>query len=165
MIKIGLISDTHGFLDEKVFRYFEPCDEIWHAGDIGSATLMDQLEGFKPVKAVFGNIDDKDLQVRYPEHLRFRCRQIGVWITHIGGYPPRYTPVVKKQLQEDPPDLFICGHSHILRIMRDPKLDNLLYMNPGAAGRHGFHKVRTLIRFDIDETIRNVQVIELGKRA
>ena len=165
MIKIGLISDTHGFLDEKVFRYFDPCDEIWHAGDMGSSTLMDQLEDFRPVKAVFGNIDDKALQIRYPDHLRFRCQQIRVWMTHIGGYPPRYTPTLKKQLQEDPPHLFICGHSHILRIMRDPKLNNLLYMNPGAAGRHGFHKVRTLIRFDIGETIKNVQVIELGKRA
>ena len=165
MTKIGLISDTHGFLDEKVFRYFDPCDEIWHAGDMGASTLMDQLEDFKPVKAVFGNIDDKALQIRYPEHLQFRCQQLKVWITHIGGYPPRYTPTMKKQLQEDPPDLFICGHSHILRIMRDPKLNNLLYMNPGAAGKHGFHKVRTLIRFDIDETIKNVQVIELGKRA
>ncbi|MDN5201345.1 metallophosphoesterase family protein [Fulvivirgaceae bacterium BMA10] len=164
-MKIGLISDTHGYLDEKVFKHFESCDEIWHAGDIGTVELADRLEAFKPFKAVYGNIDGQSLRIRYPEHLRFNCNGLNVWMTHIGGYPPKYNKFVKPELQNDTPDIFICGHSHILRIMTDPMLNKLLYLNPGAAGIQGFHKVKTLIRFDINEgNVQNMQVIELGKR-
>jgi len=166
MIRIGLISDTHGFLDEKVFFHLNNCDEIWHAGDIGDIGIIESLSQFKPTKAVYGNIDGTDISRQFPEYLSFDCDGVKVLITHIGGYPPRYNQRVKSMLAEDLPDLFICGHSHILRIMTDPKLNDMLYMNPGAAGKHGLHKIRTLIRFDInDGAIKNVQVIELGSRA
>jgi len=165
MKRIGLISDTHGFLDEKVFFHLNNCDEIWHAGDIGDIGIIESLSQFKPIKAVYGNIDGPDISRQLPEDLSFNCDGVKVLITHIGGYPPRYNQRVKPMLAEDAPDLFICGHSHILRIMTDPKLNDMLYMNPGAAGKHGLHKVRTLIRFEInDGTISNVQVIELGSR-
>ncbi len=164
MIKIGLLSDTHGFLDEKVFQYFEKCDEIWHAGDIGSIDVLEKLEAFKPTKAVYGNIDGQDIRKMCPKNQRFLCEDVDVWITHIGGYPGHYSPFVKEEIQNNPPDIFICGHSHILKIMPDKKL-NLLHMNPGACGIHGFHKVKTLIRFAIDgKKILNVEVIELGLR-
>lgn len=166
MTTIGLISDTHSFLDPKVFQYFKDCDEIWHAGDIGSTNVADELESFKPLKAVYGNIDGTALRTRYPEHQRFSCEGLKIWITHIGGYPPRYNKIVKPLITKDPPDIFICGHSHILKIITDPKLNKLLYINPGAAGRVGFHKVGTLVRFQIDKRkISNMQVIELGKKA
>lgn len=166
MIKIGLISDTHSFLDPKVFQYFAECDEIWHAGDIGSIGVADELEAFKPLKAVYGNIDGADLRVRYPENLRFSCEGLRIWITHIGGYPPRYNQAVKPLITKDPPDMFICGHSHILKIMTDPKLNKMLYINPGAAGKVGFHQVGTLVRFQIDVgKVSNMQVIELGRKA
>ncbi|MEO1053321.1 MAG: metallophosphoesterase family protein [Bacteroidota bacterium] len=165
-MKIGLISDTHSYLDDKVFSYFDKCDEVWHAGDIGSIDVADKLSDFKPFKAVYGNIDGHDIRNQYPEHLQFECAGSKVWITHIGGYPPKYTPAMKKLLAEHTPDLFICGHSHILKVMSDPKMNNLLHMNPGAAGKHGFHKIRTLLRFEINEgKIGQVQAIELGKRA
>ena len=144
-MKIGLISDTHSFLDPSVFSYFEACDEIWHAGDIGDKSVADALEKFKPFKAVFGNIDDAQMQARYPEDLRFNCEGLNVWITHIGGAPPNYNPLVKKMLKENTPDIFICGHSHILRVKRDEKLGGMLYVNPGAAGNHGFHAIKTII--------------------
>ena len=164
-MKIGLISDTHGYLDNKVFDHFKACDEVWHAGDIGELNVATELEKFKPFRAVFGNIDDKDLQVRYPEDLRFRCEALDIWITHIGGVPPKYNPRVKKLMKENPPDIFICGHSHILRIMKDPALKNMLYINPGAAGNQGFHHMKTLVRFDIlYSEIKNLEVIEIGKR-
>jgi uncharacterized protein len=164
-MKIGLLSDTHSYLDPRVFEYFKPCDEVWHAGDIGDSAIIDQLENFKPIRAVFGNIDDKALQLRFPEDLRFRCEGLDVWITHIGGTPPRYNPRVKKLLKNKPPDIFICGHSHILRVKRDPELNNMLYVNPGAAGNHGFHTIKTMVRFDIqDKVIGNMEVIELGNR-
>jgi putative phosphoesterase len=164
-MKIGLLSDTHGFLDPKVFDHFKHCDELWHAGDIGEASVADQLESFKPLKAVFGNIDDKTLQVRFPEDLFMMCEGVTVLITHIGGTPPYYTPRIKKLLKEKAPDLFICGHSHILRVKRDAAFNNMLYLNPGAAGNQGFHQIKTIVRFDIlKKEIKNMEVIELGKR-
>ncbi|HCZ36954.1 MAG TPA: YfcE family phosphodiesterase [Cytophagales bacterium] len=163
-MKIGLISDTHSYLDPKVFEYFKECDEIWHAGDIGDKQVADQLEKFKPLRAVFGNIDDKAMQVRYPEDLWFTCEGLTFWMTHIGGAPPNYNPRIKKLLKEKTPDVFICGHSHILRVKKDPAF-NMLYINPGAAGNHGFHSIKTLIRFEINtKIISELEVIELGKR-
>jgi putative phosphoesterase len=163
-MKIGLLSDTHGFLDPKVFEYFQECDEIWHGGDFGHGVL-EQLEAFKPVKAVFGNIDDLDLRNRLPEDLWFTCEGLTIFMTHIGGAPPNYNPYAKKILKQRVPDIFICGHSHILRIKKDPTYNNMLYLNPGAAGNHGFHAVKTLVRFEITgKEIKNMEVIELGKR-
>jgi putative phosphoesterase len=164
-MKIGLLSDTHGYLDSKVFEYFKDADEIWHAGDIGDESVANTLEAFKPFRAVFGNIDSKNLQLRYPEDLFFTCEGIRVWITHIGGTPPQYKPRIKKLLQTQPQDLFISGHSHILRIKKDLQFNNMLYLNPGAAGNHGFHHMKTLVRFEITQgEIKNLEVIEIGKR-
>lgn len=165
MKKIGLLSDTHGYLDPKVFTHFKNCNEVWHAGDIGTLEVADALEKFKPFRAVYGNIDDKDLQVRYPEDLFFQCENVNIWMTHIGGAPPNYNPRVKKMLRQNSPQLFICGHSHILRIKRDPNFDNMLYLNPGACGNQGFHHIKTIVRFDLNEgKIENMEAIELGKR-
>lgn len=164
-MKIGLLSDTHSYLDPRVFDYFQLCDEVWHAGDIGDSIVADQLENFKSLRAVFGNIDDKEIQSRFPEDMHFMCEGLSVWMTHIGGAPPNYNPRVKKLLKNQVPDIFICGHSHILRIKRDPGFNNMLYLNPGAAGNHGFHQIKTIVRFDVnDRTISNMEVIELGKR-
>ena len=164
MKKIGLLSDTHGYLDDKVFKYFADCDEIWHAGDIGTIALADQLEAFKPLRAVYGNIDGHALRQRYPLHQRFDCEGLDVWITHIGGYPGRYDKRIREDIRANPPGLFITGHSHILKVMPDKKL-NLLHINPGACGVHGFHQVKTLIRFSIHESkISELQAIEIGKR-
>jgi len=161
--KIGLLSDTHSFLDEAVFKYFDACDEIWHAGDFGTG-VAEPLAAFKPLRGVYGNIDGKEIRQEYPEHLRFRCEQVDVWMTHIGGYPGKYTPQVKPEIYTNPPKLFITGHSHILKVLFDPKIQ-CLHINPGAAGKSGWHKVRTLVRFDIsEEKILNLEVIELGKR-
>ena len=165
MKKIGLISDTHSYLDPKVFEHFKSCDEIWHAGDIGTMSLADQLATFRPLRAVYGNIDDKDLQVRFPEDLWMEVDGVTVLMTHIGGSPPNYNPRLKKLLKTKTPQLFICGHSHILRIKRDAALGNMLFVNPGAAGQHGFHVMKTIVRFEIASgEIRNMEVIELGKR-
>jgi hypothetical protein len=164
MLRIGLISDTHHFLDDNVFRHFDTCDEIWHAGDFGTAALAERLSSFKPLRGVYGNIDGQDIRSLYPEKLRWTSEEVEVYMTHIGGYPPRYNPQVKKELTAKPPGLFICGHSHILKIMYDDKLQ-CLHMNPGAAGNQGWHKVRTLIRFTIDgKNMRDCEVIELGPR-
>ena len=164
MLRIGLISDTHHFLDDNVFRHFDTCDEIWHAGDFGTAALAGRLSAFKPLRGVYGNIDGQDIRSLYPEKLRWTSEEVDVYMTHIGGYPPRYNPQVKKELTANPPKLFICGHSHILKIMYDDKLQ-CLHMNPGAAGNQGWHKVRTLIRFVIDgSNMRDCEVIELGGR-
>ncbi len=164
MKRIGLISDTHSYLDEKVFEHFSSCDEIWHAGDFGSMELADRLAAFKPLKGVYGNIDDAGLRLKFPEQLVFTCEQVKVMIRHIGGSPPKYNPETKKQLQLHRPLLFISGHSHILKIMYDQQM-NCLHMNPGAAGKQGWHKVRTLIRFTIDGAdMKDCEVIELGKR-
>lgn len=164
-MKIGLISDTHSYLDPQVFTYFKDCDELWHAGDIGSLEVLDQLEKFKPLRAVWGNIDGKEIQVRCPENQVFTCEGLKVWITHIGGKPPRYSKGIRPKLKELQPDIFVCGHSHILRVISDEQLNRLLYLNPGAAGLQGFHSMRTLLRFEINSRkISNMQVVELGKR-
>ena len=164
-MKIGLLSDTHSFLDPKIWEHFRGCDELWHAGDIGSTDVADQLESFKPLRAVHGNIDDKNIQVRFPEDLYFNCEGLLVWITHIGGAPPRYNPRIKKMLSTRVPDIFVCGHSHILRIAKDPAYDGMLYINPGAAGNQGLHSVKTLVRLEVaGKEVRNMEVIELGKR-
>lgn len=164
-MKIGLLSDTHSYLDPKILSYFSNCDEIWHAGDIGDASVANDLEKFKPLRAVFGNIDDKDMQVRFPEDLWFTCEGLSVWMTHIGGAPPNYNPRIKKILKDKVPDIFICGHSHILRVKKDATYKNMLYLNPGAAGNHGFHPIKTILRFEVVGTeIRNMEVVELGKR-
>lgn len=161
MIRIGLLSDTHGYLDEAIFKHFELCDEIWHAGDFGDIAVADTLAAFRPLRGVYGNIDGKDVRAVFPEHLRFNCEEVDVWMTHIGGYPNRYSPQVRKDIQLNPPQLFICGHSHILKVMYDQKLQ-CLHLNPGAAGKQGWHKVRTLLRFSInDNRIENLEVIEL----
>jgi len=164
-MKIGLLSDTHSYLDPKIFSYFNDCDEIWHAGDIGDRIVVDELEKFKTLRAVYGNIDDKDMQVRFPEDLWFPCEGLTIWMTHIGGVPPNYNPRVKKILKDKVPDIFICGHSHILRVKKDPIHRNMLYVNPGAAGNQGFHLIKTLLRFEIvGQEILKMEVVELGKR-
>ncbi len=164
MTRIGLLSDTHGYLDEAILMHFADCDEIWHAGDFGNIAVADTLAAFKPLKGVYGNIDGQDIRAAYPEHLRFTCEAVDVWMTHIGGYPGRYSAQVKAAIQKDPPRLFICGHSHILKVIFDQKLQ-CLHLNPGAAGKQGWHKVRTLLRFSIDDDrIENLAVIELASR-
>ncbi len=164
MKRIGLISDTHGYLDDAVFRYFDACDEIWHAGDFGTLELADQLAAFKPLRGVYGNIDGQDVRIIHPEHQFFTCEEVKVWMTHIGGYPGKYPAKIKETLLNYQPDLFICGHSHILKVIYDRNL-HFLHLNPGAAGKHGWHKVRTLLRFDIfDKKIHNLEAIELGSR-
>ena len=163
MTRIGLISDTHHFLDEQVFEHFKNCDEIWHVGDFGTDEIANKLKNFKPLRGVYGNIDGYDIRSVYPEKLRWKCEGVKVMMTHIGGYPPRYNPAIKKELIADPAQLFISGHSHILKVMYDAKLE-CLHMNPGAAGKQGWHKIRTVIRFAIDgKEIKNCEVIELGK--
>ncbi|HSQ43444.1 MAG TPA: metallophosphoesterase family protein [Ginsengibacter sp.] len=162
MTKIGLISDTHHFLDPAVLDHFKNCDEIWHAGDFGTSAIADQLKSLKPLRGVYGNIDGFDIRSAYPEQLVFMCEEIKVMMRHIGGYPPRYNPESKKEILIHHPQLFISGHSHILKIMYDEKL-NCLVMNPGAAGRQGWHKIRTIIRFAIDgKDIKDCEVIELN---
>jgi uncharacterized protein len=166
MVKIGLISDTHGYLDENVFKHFENCDEIWHAGDFGSAELATHLAATSGLmlRGVYGNIDGQDIRTEFPEQLIFMCEEIKVMIRHIGGYPHKYNPETKKELLVHKPQLFISGHSHILKIMYDEKLE-CLYLNPGAAGKQGWQKIRTIVRFAIDgKEIKNCEVIELGKK-
>lgn len=163
MKQIGLLSDTHGFLDEKIFDYFKNCDEVWHAGDWG-AGVVEKLNNFPTLRGVYGNIDGPEIRSQFPEQIVFLCEEVQVMLRHIGGSPPRYNPETKKELTRHQPQLFICGHSHILKILFDENI-NCLYVNPGAAGRQGWHKIRTLIRFIIDgKEIRNCEVIELGKR-
>ncbi len=165
-MRIGLLSDTHGHLDKTVMHYFRDCEEVWHAGDIGTVEVAQQLENFKPLRAVHGNIDGQDIRLQYPQEQRFICAGVEVWIIHIGGKPPYYTPTVRAELQQQTPGILVCGHSHILRVIRDPLRPAMLYLNPGAAGRHGMHQVRTLLRFEIlDGQVKNMEAIELGKRA
>ena len=160
---IGLISDTHGFLDSRFTSHLQKCDEIWHAGDIGNLEIAEKLKEIAPLKAVFGNIDSHKIRLEFPENLRFHCEQVDVFITHIGGYPGRYEKRVKEQIQSKPPTLFICGHSHILKVMNDKKL-GILHMNPGAAGNSGLHKVKTMLRFKIDgKNISDLEVVELER--
>ncbi|MFD2742633.1 MULTISPECIES: metallophosphoesterase family protein [Sphingobacterium] len=163
-MKIGLLSDTHSFLDDAVFYHFDGCDEVWHAGDFGNREVADKLAAFKPFRGVYGNIDGTDIRQSYPENSRFTCEEMDVWMTHIGGYPGKYAPAVKTEIQSNPPKLFISGHSHILKVQYDPRLQ-LLHLNPGAAGKQGWHKVRTLMRFDIiGDRVENMEVIELVGR-
>ena len=163
MSRIGLISDTHGSLDPRVFEYFKDCDEVWHAGDFGEG-VAEQLQSFKPLRGVYGNIDGQKIRSDFPEHIFFDCDGLKVLMIHIGGTPGNYYPQAKKSIELNKPTLFICGHSHILKVMQD-KNYNMLYMNPGAAGNHGFHKMRTVLRFGIkDKKIENLEVIEMGLR-
>lgn len=164
MKRIGLLSDTHGWLDPGLQVHFAACDEIWHAGDIGDLSVTEELKRWKPLRAVYGNIDGTALRAEFPADLRFTLEDVRVWITHIGGRPPRYDPAVRDGLMRNAPALFICGHSHICMVKHDPALD-LLYMNPGATGRHGWHKVRTALRFTMDAgNFKDLEVIELGMR-
>jgi len=164
MIKILLLSDTHSYIDDDILKYVKEADEVWHAGDIGDIAVTDSIKNLKPLKAVFGNIDNAKIRSEFPENNRFMCEDVDVWITHIGGYPNNYDVRVRETIRKNPPKLFICGHSHILKVIADKKL-NLLHMNPGAAGKHGFHKVRTMLRFTIDgDKINNLEVIEFSKR-
>jgi putative phosphoesterase len=164
MKRIGLISDTHNYLDDAVYKHFEACDEIWHAGDFGTAAIAEALQAFKPLKGVFGNIDGKDIRSRFPEVLSWTCEDVTVYMKHIGGYPKRYAPGVKQALMAEKAKLFISGHSHILKVIYDDEI-GCLHMNPGAAGNQGWHQVRTLIRFTIDgAAIKDCEVIELGKK-
>jgi len=162
MKRIGLLSDTHNYLDPTVSRHFTKCDEIWHAGDIGSIVIADQLAEMKPLRAVHGNIDGYDVSSIYPESLRFTCEEAEVFMTHIGGYPGRYEKKVKDAYREKPFQLFICGHSHILKVRFDEKWQ-CLHINPGAAGRQGWHKVKTLVRFSVEgKHFRDLEIIELA---
>jgi putative phosphoesterase len=164
MTKILLLSDTHSHIDDAILKHVGWADEVWHAGDIGSLEVTDAIEKLKPLKGVHGNIDDHIIQKEFPENNRFFCEGVDVWITHIGGYPPKYNVRTRDMIKENPPKLFICGHSHILKVMMDKKL-GVLHMNPGACGKHGFHQVRTMLRFIIDgENIKDLVVVELGKR-
>ena len=161
MKRIGLLSDTHGYWDQKYLDYFEECDEIWHAGDIGSLEVAQKLAEFRPFLAVCGNCDGGDLRRMYGEKLRWKCEDADIMMTHIGGYPGKYAPPVRKSLYERPPQLFISGHSHILKVQYDHTL-HLRHINPGAAGLSGWHKVRTLVRFTVDgQNFKDLEVIEI----
>lgn len=164
MMRIALLSDTHTHLDSNLFKYLKNCDEIWHAGDIGNMKTANRLAELAPLKAVHGNADGQDIRQVYPKNLRFRCEDVGVWITHIGGYPKRYDINVREEITRNPPQLFISGHSHILKVMYDKEL-NLLHINPGAAGLQGFHQVQTMVRFTIDgKQIKDLEVVEFGTK-
>ncbi len=164
MTKILLLSDTHSHIDATILKYADWADEVWHAGDIGDLLVTDAIKKIKPLRAVYGNIDDDKARMEFPLHQRFQCERVTVWMTHIGGYPGKYNTNIKTELIQNPPQLFICGHSHILKVMFDKKL-NFLHMNPGAAGISGFHQLRTMLRFVIDGTqIKDLEIIEIGKR-
>ena len=164
MTKILLLSDTHSYIDDTIVKYVNQADEVWHAGDIGNLVVTDTIKKIKPLRAVYGNIDDDKARMEFPLHNRFMCEGVDVWITHIGGYPGKYSPSVRDAIATNPPKLFICGHSHILKVMFDKK-NNLLHMNPGACGKSGFHDMRTMLRFVIDgDTIKDLEIIEIGKK-
>lgn len=163
-MKIGLISDTHGWIHPSLFGHFAECEEIWHAGDIGNIQTADSLASFKPLRAVFGNIDDSIVRSAFKESLRFTIGEMDIWMTHNGGTPGNYSPKVKSRIYTYPPDIFICGHSHIAKVIFD-KRSGSLYINPGAAGYTGFHKYMTAIRFQIEgQKIHDLELIELGER-
>tara|TARA_Y100000588_G_scaffold381132_1_gene466242 strand:+ start:1088 stop:1579 length:492 start_codon:yes stop_codon:yes gene_type:complete len=163
MKKILLLSDTHSYIDNQILKHAKAADEVWHAGDIGDLAVTDALKKVAPLHAVFGNIDDHEIRKEFPLNNRFICEGVDVLITHIGGYPGRYSPAIREELRANPPKLFICGHSHILKVMPDKKL-KLLHMNPGAIGKHGFHKARTMLRFTVDQgKIDNLEVIEMKR--
>lgn len=164
MKKIGLLSDTHGWFDDRLMEFFKDSEELWHAGDIGNAETSDKISGFKNLKAVYGNIDDQRVRALWPRIQRFKCEEVEVFMTHIGGYPGKYEPEIRNLLYTTPPDLFISGHSHILKIVNDKKL-RLLHINPGAAGRNGLHRVRTAVRFIIEgDRIRDLEVLEIERK-
>lgn len=164
MKRIGLMSDTHGFIDPKIYHYFKDVDEIWHAGDVGDMSVIDELRKFKPLIGVYGNIDSTDVRMEFPEFQRFKCEEVDVLMIHIGGKPGRYSKPAHEELLKGAPKLFICGHSHILLVKNDPMF-NMLCMNPGACGFKGFHHVKTLLRFSVSaDRIHDLEVIELGKR-
>lgn len=161
--RILLLSDTHGYIDDKILKYCSEAEEVWHAGDIGSYEVTEKIKKVSFLRAVYGNIDDKDIRSEFPLDLKFMVEGVGIWMTHIGGAPYRYDQRIKTKLTQAPPKLFICGHSHILKVQFDKKL-KLLFMNPGAAGNHGFHKVKTMLRFEIDKTeIKNLEIIEIKR--
>lgn len=163
MRKILLLSDTHGYMGQEILKYVRQTDEVWHAGDIGSIDVTDAIQKIKPLRAVYGNIDSAEIRTEFPRHQKFKLEDVTVWMTHIGGYPNRYSKLIRDVIMQDPPDLFISGHSHILKVMPDKKL-NLLHMNPGAIGIHGFHKVRTMLRFEVSKgNIGNLEVIEFKR--
>lgn len=158
-----MLSDTHSYMDEAVLKHVQWADEVWHAGDIGNLSVTEAISNLKPLKAVYGNIDGTEARALFPLHQRFFCEALEVWITHIGGYPGKYHAEVREELKKNPPNLFICGHSHILKVQYDTK-NNFLFMNPGAAGKSGFHQVRTLLRFVVEgQEIKDLHVIELKK--
>jgi hypothetical protein len=163
-MRIGLLSDTHGFLDPAIFSYFADCDEVWHAGDFGPVAIHEQLETFRPLRGVWGNVDAAEVRVRVPKDLEWECDGLRVYMTHIGGYPGNYDTRVRGELQKRRPGLFICGHSHILKVMRDPAL-GLIHFNPGACGHTGWHAVRTVLRFTVEDgKVSGLEAIELGPR-
>lgn len=164
MKRIGVLSDTHGYVDEKIFNYFKDVDEIWHAGDVGSVEVIEKLEKFKPVRGVYGNIDDTTVRKIWPKHNRFMCEEMEVLISHIAGKPYKYSSEVYDELSKKTANIFVCGHSHILLVQFDKNL-NCLWLNPGACGYKGFHKVKTLLRFEVHgKEIKNMEAIELGPR-
>jgi uncharacterized protein len=164
MKKILLLSDTHSHIDDTILKYVKLADEVWHAGDIGHLKVTDTIKKLKPLRAVFGNIDNHEARLEFPLNNRFLCEGVDVLITHIGGYPGKYSPAIREEITQNPPKLFICGHSHILKVMFDKKL-NCLHMNPGAAGISGFHQKRTMLRFEIDgDKIQSLEVIEIGDK-
>ncbi|KIC61578.1 metallophosphoesterase family protein [Chryseobacterium taiwanense] len=164
MTKILLLSDSHSYIDDRILEYAQQADEIWHGGDFGSIEVIEQLEKIKPLKGVYGNIDNAKIRSEFPEVNRFSCENVEVLMIHIGGYPGKYTPLTKKEISEKAPNLFISGHSHILKAMFDEK-NNLLHLNPGACGKQGWHTMRTMMRFVIDDTeIKDLEVIELGPK-
>lgn len=163
-MKILLLSDTHSYIDDRILDYASQADEVWHAGDIGDLKVTDELSKVSQLRAVYGNIDNAEIRKEFSLNNRFTVEGLDVLMTHIGGYPGKYSPAIREEIYAHPPKLFICGHSHILKVMSDKKL-NLLHMNPGACGIHGFHQVRTMIRFEINAgKIENPEIIELGKR-
>jgi uncharacterized protein len=163
-MRIGLLSDTHGFLDDAILAHFEDCDEIWHAGDFGSLEVLDRLEAIKPVRGVFGNVDGPEVRGRAPEDLEWSSGPLRVYMTHIGGHPGRYDPRARRELGRRKPDLFICGHSHIVLAARDAQM-GLLHLNPGASGNAGWHTKRTAMRFEIGTAgVTNLVLLQLGKR-
>ena len=164
MKKIVLLSDTHSHIDDTILKYVKLADEVWHAGDIGDLNVTDTIKKLKPIRAVFGNIDNHEARLEFPLNTRFLCEGVEVLLTHIGGYPGKYSPAIREEITKNPPKLFICGHSHILKVMFDKKL-NCLHMNPGAAGISGFHQKRTMLRFEVDgEKIQSLEIIEIGDK-
>jgi len=164
MKKILLLSDTHSYIDNQILKFVKLADEVWHVGDIGDLKVTDTIKKLKPLRAVYGNIDNADARLEFSLDNKFTIENVAVWMTHIGGYPNRYNPRVREEIKINPPKIFISGHSHILKVQFDKKL-NLLHLNPGAAGKHGFHQVRTMLRFVIDDDIiKDMEIIELEKR-